>query len=119
MHEFVLEGVWDDVPDIHALDVAKRLMDYGLHPPTNYFPLIVKEALMIEPTETESKQTLDYFVDAMKKIAKEAHEQPELLHDAPHNAAHRPPGRSQGSQRSCAVLLATGRRLISLSKKMF
>ena len=86
MHEFVLEGVWDDVPDIHALDVAKRLMDYGLHPPTNYFPLIVKEALMIEPTETESKQTLDYFVEAMKKIAKEAHEQPELLHDAPHNA---------------------------------
>ena len=86
MHEFVLEGVWDDVPDIHALDVAKRLMDYGLHPPTNYFPLIVKEALMIEPTETESKQTLDYFVEVMKKIAKEAHEQPELLHDAPHNA---------------------------------
>ena len=85
MHEFVLEGVWPDAPDIHALDVAKRLMDYGLHPPTNYFPLIVNEALMIEPTESESKQTLDYFVDVMKKIAKEAHEQPELLHDAPHN----------------------------------
>jgi glycine dehydrogenase subunit 2 len=85
MHEFVLEGVWDDAPDIHALDVAKRLMDYGLHPPTNYFPLIVKEALMIEPTETESKQTLDYFVDAMRKIAREAHEQPELLHAAPHS----------------------------------
>ena len=86
MHEFVLEGVWKDVPDIHALDVAKRLMDYGLHPPTNYFPLIVNEALMIEPTETESKQTLDYFVETMKKIAREAHEQPELLHDAPHSA---------------------------------
>lgn len=85
MHEFVLEGVWPDAPDIHALDVAKRLMDYGLHPPTNYFPLIVNEALMIEPTESESKQTLDYFVDVMKKIAKEAHDQPELLHDAPHN----------------------------------
>lgn len=86
MHEFVLEGIWKDAPDIHALDVAKRLMDYGMHPPTNYFPLIVNEALMIEPTETESKQTLDAFVDAMKKIAKEAHEQPDLLHDAPHNA---------------------------------
>ena len=84
MHEFVLEGVWPDAPDIHALDVAKRLMDYGLHPPTNYFPLIVNEALMIEPTESESKQTLDYFADAMRKIAKEAHEQPELLHEAPH-----------------------------------
>ncbi len=85
MHEFVLEGVWSDVEGIHALDVAKRLMDYGMHPPTNYFPLIVNEALMIEPTETESKQTLDIFVDAMKKIAKEAHDQPELLHEAPHN----------------------------------
>ena len=85
MHEFVLEGVWSDAEGIHALDVAKRLMDYGMHPPTNYFPLIVNEALMIEPTETESKQTLDIFVDAMKKIAKEAHDQPELLHEAPHN----------------------------------
>ncbi len=86
MHEFVLEGVWPDAPDIHALDVAKRLMDYGLHPPTNYFPLIVNEALMIEPTESESKQTLDYFVEVMKKISREAHEQPELLHEAPHSA---------------------------------
>ena len=85
MHEFVLEGVWPDAEGVHALDVAKRLMDYGMHPPTNYFPLIVNEALMIEPTETESKQTLDAFVYAMKKIAKEAHEQPELLHEAPHN----------------------------------
>ncbi len=85
MHEFVLEGVWPDVEGVHALDVAKRLMDYGMHPPTNYFPLIVNEALMIEPTETESKQTLDAFVDAMKKIAREAHDQPELLHEAPHN----------------------------------
>ena len=85
MHEFVLEGVWPDAEGVHALDVAKRLMDYGMHPPTNYFPLIVNEALMIEPTETESMQTLDAFVDAMKRIAKEAHEQPELLHEAPHN----------------------------------
>jgi glycine dehydrogenase subunit 2 len=56
MHEFVLEGVWPDAPDIHALDVAKRLMDYGLHPPTNYFPLIVNEALMIEPTEARANR---------------------------------------------------------------
>ena len=85
MHEFVVEGAWEDVPDIHALDIAKRLMDYGFHPPTNYFPLIVHEALMIEPTETESMQTLDAFAAAMKAIAKEAREDPELLHTAPHN----------------------------------
>ena len=85
MHEFVLEGRWPDAPEVHALDIAKRLMDYGLHPPTNYFPLIVHEALMIEPTETESKQTLDSFVEVMLKIAEEAHTQPELLKSAPHN----------------------------------
>jgi glycine dehydrogenase subunit 2 len=85
MHEFVLEGHWNDAPNVHALDIAKRLMDYNYHPPTNYFPLIVKEALMIEPTETESKQTLDAFADAMLKIAVEAHSDPELLKSAPHN----------------------------------
>jgi glycine dehydrogenase subunit 2 len=85
MHEFVLEGRWPEVPDIHALDISKRMMDYGLHPPTNYFPLIVHEALMIEPTETESKQTLDNFVDVLLKIADEAHTDPELLLSAPHN----------------------------------
>jgi glycine dehydrogenase subunit 2 len=85
MHEFVLEGCWDDAPEIHALDVAKRLMDYRFHPPTNYFPLIVHEALMIEPTETESMQTLDAFADALLKIAEEAHHQPELLKEAPHD----------------------------------
>jgi glycine dehydrogenase subunit 2 len=84
MHEFVLEGRWADVPDVHALDIAKRLMDYRFHPPTNYFPLIVHEALMIEPTETESVQTLDAFADALIEIANEAHTQPDLLHDAPH-----------------------------------
>jgi glycine dehydrogenase subunit 2 len=84
MHEFVAEGRWADAPDIHALDIAKRLMDYGFHPPTNYFPLIVHEALMIEPTETESKQTLDSFIDALLQIAVEAREEPELLKSAPH-----------------------------------
>jgi glycine dehydrogenase subunit 2 len=86
MHEFVLEGHWNDAADIHALDIAKRLMDYDFHPPTNYFPLIVKEGLMIEPTETESKQTLDAFVNAMLKIAEEAHASPDLLKTAPHYA---------------------------------
>ena len=85
MHEFVLEGCWADAPEVHAMDVAKRLMDYKFHPPTNYFPLIVHEALMIEPTETESMQTLDLFADAMLKIAEEAHTHPELLKSAPHD----------------------------------
>jgi glycine dehydrogenase subunit 2 len=84
MHEFVAEGRWTDAPDIHALDISKRLMDYGFHPPTNYFPLIVHEALMIEPTETESVETLDAFVKAMISIAEEAHSNPELLKNAPH-----------------------------------
>jgi glycine dehydrogenase subunit 2 len=83
-HEFVLEGHFADVEGIHALDISKRLMDYGIHPPTNYFPLIVPEALLIEPTETETKQTLDNFIDVMKRIAQEAHDDPELLRSAPH-----------------------------------
>ena len=70
---------------VRAMDVAKRLIDYGIHPPTMYFPLVVEEALMIEPTETESKETLDYFIEVMKQIAAEAAEDPELLHEAPHN----------------------------------
>lgn len=89
MHEFVLEGRWADAPDVHALDVSKRLMDFGFHPPTNYFPLIVKEALMIEPTETETLETLDAFVAAMRQIAEEAHSNPEVLHEAPHTTPMR------------------------------
>jgi glycine dehydrogenase subunit 2 len=81
MHEFVAMG--DVAPGIHTLDVAKRLIDYGFHPPTIYFPLIVPEALMIEPTETESKRTMDAFADAMLAIAEEARTSPQLLHDAP------------------------------------
>ena len=68
---------------IRALDIAKRLIDYNFHPPTNYFPLIVHEALMIKPTETENKDTLDAFADALIKIAEEAKTQPDLLHNAP------------------------------------
>jgi glycine dehydrogenase subunit 2 len=84
MHEFVVEGQWPDAPEVHALDISKRLMDYKFHPPTNYFPLIVHEALMIEPTESESKETLDAFADALIKIAAEAHQEPNLLKEAPH-----------------------------------
>jgi len=84
MHEFVIEGRVEGAPDVRALDIAKRLMDYGFHPPTNYFPLIVHEALMIEPTETESKETLDAFAVAMRQIAEEARSDPDLLHNAPH-----------------------------------
>jgi glycine dehydrogenase subunit 2 len=85
MHEFVAEGRWDAAPGVRALDVAKRLMDFGFHPPTNYFPLIVHEALMIEPTETETRATLDAFIEVMRKIAEEARADPALLQTAPHN----------------------------------
>ena len=84
MHEFVCQGRIEG-SDVRAIDISKRLMDYGFHPPTNYFPLIVPEALMIEPTESESKDTLDAFIAAMKAIANEAQNQPELLHTAPHS----------------------------------
>jgi glycine dehydrogenase subunit 2 len=88
MHEFVLSArALKREHGITALDVAKRLMDYRFHPPTIYFPLIVPEALMIEPTETEPKETLDAFCDAMLEIARDAAKNPKLLKDAPH---HRP-----------------------------
>jgi len=85
MHEFVLSArSLKREHGITALDVAKRLMDYGFHPPTIYFPLVVPEALMIEPTETEAKETLDAFVDAMLAIADEAANDPTVLREAPH-----------------------------------
>ena len=85
MHEFVISarGLKREY-GITALDVAKRLMDYGFHPPTVYFPLIVPEALMIEPTETEAVETLDAFCDAMLKIVEEAATDPQILKSAPH-----------------------------------
>jgi glycine dehydrogenase subunit 2 len=84
MHEFVLSArTLKRAHGITASDVAKRLMDYGFHPPTVYFPLIVPEALMIEPTETEPKENLDAFADAMIAIAREAEEEPEMVKAAP------------------------------------
>lgn len=85
MHEFVLSATRQKRDGISALDIAKRLIDYGFHPPTVYFPLVVREALMVEPTETESIETLDAFADAMLRIVEEARESPQLLHEAPHD----------------------------------
>lgn len=85
MHEFVASGEKHKKLGVKTLDIAKRLLDYGFHAPTVYFPLIVNEAIMIEPTESESKETMDNFIDALFKIDKEAFDNPEILHSAPHN----------------------------------
>jgi glycine dehydrogenase subunit 2 len=83
MHEFVLSAVKQANKGISALDLAKNLLDKGYHPPTIYFPLIVKEAMMIEPTETESPETLDTFIEVMRDLAIRAEEDPESLKHAP------------------------------------
>ena len=97
-HEFVFDGLRPEYGGDHhdpghvtTLDVAKRLLDYGYHAPTIYFPLLFHESMMIEPTESETKETLDAFIDTMKRIAIEAKEQPELLHTAPHHTPIRRP----------------------------
>src|ERR1051325_9345568 len=85
MHEFVLSGRRQKLATgVRTLDIAKRLLDFGIHPPTIYFPLIVEEAIMVEPTETESKVTLDRFIAVMRQIAEECAESPELVRGAPH-----------------------------------
>ena len=86
MHEVVFSGSRQRAKGVKTLDIAKRLIDYGFHPPTIYFPLIVDEALMVEPTESEGKEALDAFCEAMLAIAREAEEEPELLRGAPHDA---------------------------------
>jgi len=85
MHEVVFSAKRQKAKGVRTWDIAKRLLDYGFHPPTIYFPLVVEEALMIEPTETESKETLDAFISAMREIAREAEKNPEMLRTAPHN----------------------------------
>ena len=82
-HEFVFDGLKDKSTEVTTLNVAKRLLDYGFHAPTIYFPLLFHESMMIEPTETESKETLDEFIEVMHKVAKEARETPQLVKDAP------------------------------------
>ncbi len=84
-HEFVFDGLKDKSTGVTTMDVAKRLLDYGYHAPTIYFPLLFHESLMIEPTENESKETLDGFIDVMRKIAEEAKVSPELVKSAPHD----------------------------------
>jgi glycine dehydrogenase subunit 2 len=89
MHEFVLGGLVQGLSEVTTLDIAKRLLDYGYHPPTIYFPLIIDNAIMIEPTETESLETMDAFIEAMINISKEAKENPQLLKMAPYNTSVR------------------------------
>jgi glycine dehydrogenase subunit 2 len=85
MHEFVLSGKPAKAElGVKTLDLAKRMLDYGFHPPTVYFPLLVDEAMMVEPTETEAKETLDAFADAVEAILAEAEEDPEILRNAPY-----------------------------------
>ena len=99
-HEFVLGGLKDDCDgQVKTLDVAKRLLDMGFHPPTVYFPLIVHEALMVEPTETEPKQTLDAFVAAMKQIAQEARENKDILLEAPITTVVRRPDETEAAKK--------------------
>jgi len=84
MHELVATGRRQKQHGVRTLDIAKRLIDFGIHPPTVYFPLIVEEAIMIEPTEGENRDTLDRFVDVMRQIDREARENPDVIHEAPH-----------------------------------
>lgn len=83
-HEFVFDGLKDKSTGVTTMDVAKRLLDYGFHAPTIYFPLLFHEAMMIEPTESESKDTIDGFIDVMRKIAEEAKTNPDIVKGAPH-----------------------------------
>jgi glycine dehydrogenase subunit 2 len=87
MHEFVLDlSEYKKETGVSALDVAKSLIDYGMHPPTMYFPMIVHEALMLEPTETESKETLDWAAEVYRKLYALGKTDPQYMHDAPHHA---------------------------------
>jgi glycine dehydrogenase subunit 2 len=101
MHECVFSDKNQEENRVSTLDMAKRLMDYGFHPPTIYFPLVVHGAIMIEPTECESKETLDLFVDACRKIAEEARENPALLHDAPTKPRARRMNETEAARRPC------------------
>ena len=84
-HEFVFNGLKDKSTGVTTMDVAKRLLDYGYHAPTIYFPLLFHEAMMIEPTENESKETIDSFIGTLRKIAEEAASNPDVVKTAPHN----------------------------------
>ena len=101
MHEVVFNDQNLAPYKVTTLDVAKRLMDYGFHPPTVYFPLVVPGAIMIEPTETECKQDIDLFIDAMEQIAREAQEDPEILKSAPHHSKVRRLDETTAARKPC------------------
>jgi glycine dehydrogenase subunit 2 len=101
MHECVFSDKLQQPHKVTTLDIAKRLMDYGFHPPTIYFPLVVPGAIMIEPTETESKETLDLFVEAMKTVAAEARGTPELLRQAPSRCTRRRLDETAAARKPC------------------
>jgi glycine dehydrogenase subunit 2 len=101
MHEFVLSDKYQRSVKVTTLDMVKRLMDYGFHPPTIYFPLVVTGALMIEPTETESREDLDGFVEAMKAVAIEAQDSPHLLREAPHKCKVRRMDETAAARKPC------------------
>ena len=104
MHEFVASAqVLKNDKKVTAMDVAKRLLDYGFHAPTVYFPLTVKEAIMVEPTETESKETLDAFAETLFRITEE---DPDLLHDAPHTTPISRPDEVQAARQPVLCHLA-------------
>ncbi len=122
MHECVLTHDLESRADVSTLDIAKRLLDFGIHPPTIYFPLVVRGALMIEPTETESKETLDGFVAAMERIYDEALQAPDNLKRAPHRSGSagstrpRPPATrcSAGSRRPEGLRLRPHPRAVAI-----
>ena len=103
MHEVVFNDQHLEPYKVTTLDVAKRLMDYGFHPPTVYFPLVVQGAIMIEPTETECKEDIDHFIDAMKRIAAEAEQNPEILHSAPTHSKVRRLDETTAARKPCLV----------------
>ena len=96
-HEFVFDGLKDKSTGVTTMNVAKRLLDFGFHAPTIYFPLLFHESMMIEPTETESPETIDAFIDVMRTIAREASETPEMLIEAPHNTPMRHPDENEAA----------------------
>jgi glycine dehydrogenase subunit 2 len=103
MHECVFSDLWQQEYKISTVDMAKRLIDCGFHPPTIYFPLIVHGAMMIEPTETECKDDIDQFIETVKTIAREAKEQPELLHQAPQRSKVRRLDEVQAARCPCLI----------------
>jgi glycine dehydrogenase subunit 2 len=101
MHECVFSDSLQQDHNVTTLDIVKRLMDYGFHPPTIYFPLVVPGAIMIEPTETESKEDIDLFIQALKAISREAADNPQILRDAPTTCRRRRLDETTAARKPC------------------